>query len=199
MKNILLLVFLLSSFFAGSCQKYQQMESMDGDKHVGAILPARTVIVDSWEMTDTPRSWVMNDTPRLITLDDKGQWVPWEKWDTIREKNHLATLANINRNAFGDTLDVKSYSDTSGKYVIRYKIDVTHWFESLVAYFPEPPQGNPRHYDAEITVYRQTPTTSIKVNSLPIHGTYVKEGCFEDVPARWVSMALAQKFTTPFP
>jgi hypothetical protein len=68
----------------------------------------------------------------------------------------------------------------------EYRVEYTfnQSFSSVPATIPP---GQP-HYSARITVYRD----GQKVNKNPILGTYVPQGCFEDVPVEWVKRALAK-------
>jgi hypothetical protein len=72
------------------------------------------------------------------------------------------------------------------KYVVEYRVRHTTYF------VPSTTDGHP-HYDADITVYQYNGRDTYKklrlnkrINTIPIKGIYVKEGCFEDDPKKWV-------------
>lgn len=82
----------------------------------------------------------------------------------------------------------RSYSDSTGKYIIIYDYESGYAMVPAIA-------GSEPHYDASITVYKLVPHRCFvkKYDTVligkPIHGTYVPNGCFEDSPANWVNQA----------
>lgn len=86
----------------------------------------------------------------------------------------------------------KKYGDSTGSYLIKYLYD---WRYSSVPAV----EGAEPHYDAMITVYQlircrcPKPTYDTVQIGQPFGGTFVRGGCFEDVPENWVKKAKAAK------
>lgn len=81
----------------------------------------------------------------------------------------------------------KTHKDSTGTYQIKYEYN-SCWFSQPATY----PPGEP-HYSATITVYKvdstKKDTTITILVGKPFGGTYVKQGCFEDVPEYNVNQA----------
>jgi len=72
---------------------------------------------------------------------------------------------------------------------VNYKIEYRYKYGTC--FVPNTyPAGEP-HYDADIYVWEKlNDNTMILINDIPIEGTYVPQGCWEDVPSIWVKKAL---------
>lgn len=76
----------------------------------------------------------------------------------------------------------KFHQDSTGFYIIKYEYDPDFCTIPLTY-----PAGEP-HYFAMITVYQVVGNDTIQIGQ-PFDGTYVKEGCFEDIPEDQVKRA----------
>jgi hypothetical protein len=76
----------------------------------------------------------------------------------------------------------KIYKDSTGEYKILYVYDSRIYMEPATW-----PPGDP-HYNATITVFKKDYKKWIQLGP-SFEGTYVKNGCFEDVPADQVAKA----------
>ena len=93
------------------------------------------------------------------------------------------TWANPFVNTLGQDTVSKYYSDATGDYQIFYDVDRS----SCLVPATNPP-GQP-HHDAYITVYALLKNGKKYMVGAPMKGTYVPNGCFEDVPENWVKAA----------
>jgi len=72
---------------------------------------------------------------------------------------------------------------------VNYRVD--YYYDCYDYYVPA--RSTEAHFKSLIYVYRINKLELIRVNRKPISGLYVKYGCYEDVPSRWVRKAIKMK------
>lgn len=78
---------------------------------------------------------------------------------------------------------VKFSTDSTGTYEIKYSL------ENEFLFYPSTVNSIP-HYNAIISVYKRNKKTGKKdLVGNKINGIYVRGGCFEDDPHKWISIA----------